>query len=154
MSCRMSPNQHPSQRANRKANASGHAAFPRIQTMGLSPALDPLDRPQNFVCGNPVAPRCGRVSSHENHLCSFLVNHKAVECKSSINFIEYEPTALDISWLQRANPYGFAVAEGRVHAGTVGLKSHRGPLTQELCNDVLVSGHEGTIPYLKGVGKT
>jgi len=145
---------HSPQRAKTIPNSPPYSASPCIQPMDPVSALDPFGHTEDISSGNPIPTLRGRIANDKISICSFLVNHEAVEYKSTVNSIQYNGTDLDIRRLQWPNPNCFAIADGWVHAGATGLKSHRRPLSQELCNDVLVSGHERTIPYLKGVGKT
>jgi len=154
MSRRVNRHHQPSQWTNRKSNASGHSASPCIQPMNLAPALNPFGHTENIRSGNPISTRCGCIANDEMSIYSFIVKYKTMECNSCMNFIEYNDATMERSGLQWTNPDGFSSADGGVHAGAAGLKSHRRPLMQELYNDVLISRHERTIPYLKGVGKT
>jgi len=71
-----------------------------------------------------------------------------------MDLIEYNAMTMDSIGFQWQDSHAVAAPDGRVHAGSARTKDHRRLLMQKGFDDFLVSGHERTIPYLKGVGKT
>jgi len=125
-----------------------------IQSLGLIPVLDPFRNSQDIRFGNPLPSLGGGISHDKTLVYSFLIKCEAVECKSSINSIQYNTSVVERRRLQWTNPYCFPIANGGRHAGAAGTKDNGRSLMQKRLNELAVFGHERTIPYLKGVGKT
>jgi len=125
-----------------------------IQSLGLTPALDPFRNSQNIRFGNPLPSLGGGISHDKTLVCLFLIKCEAVKRKSSANSIQYDTSVVERRRLQWTNPYGFPIANGGGHAGSAGAKDHGRLLMQKRLNELSGFRHERTIPYLKGVGKT
>jgi len=136
------------------SNASRPSTPSRIQPVEPRSPPYPFGHPQNVFGGNPVAPFRGGVSHDKTAVYSFRVKYESMQDKTPANFIQYHRAIVERRCGCRTNSNRFSLANGRIHAGSARAEGHGGLLSQKSLDELLAFGHDETIPYLKGVGKT
>lgn len=123
------------QGAQGEAQAARQAAAEGVQSADGVVAAQTLREADHIGGRNPFAAGEGSVSNQKQPFCSFIVKNDSVECQTVGRSIQYNASNVEGVGVRGADENGFSVANGRIHAGTMGAEGDARALAQERLDD-------------------
>lgn len=123
------------QGAQGEAQAARQAAAEGVQSADGVVAAQALREADHVGGRNPFAAGEGSVSGQKQPFCSFIVKNDSVECQTIGRSIQCNASKVEGVRIRGADENGLSIANGRIHAGTVGAEGDARALAQERLDD-------------------
>jgi hypothetical protein len=125
------------------AQQAGPAGAAGVQRNFASVADHRFGHAEDVCGGNPVAAEQGGVGGNQPLIHSFVALNRTVRSHSAVNAVQDDAPGVQGGDGARQHADAFPVADGGIHAGSVGMEGHRGLLAQKRFDDLPGVGHDG-----------